>query len=136
MKRVVLMVLRVLLGALFVYAGALKLADVSGFVEEITNYRLFPQLAPLLGTVLPAVEVVAGFALVAGPKTWRPPAALLVLALLVMFTVAVTSAWLRHIDVSCGCFGKGGGPVDGNTVLRDLVLVAWAALVRVILRRA
>ena len=129
MKRVVFLVLRVLIGALFVYAGAEKLADVSGFVEEVANYRLLPQLAPLLGTVLPAVEVVAGLMLAVGPKTWRAPAALVVLILLVMFTVAVTSAWLRHIDVSCGCFGKGGGPVNGVTVLRDLILLAWAAVV-------
>ena len=135
MKRVGSVVLRLLLGGLFVYAGALKLIDVPAFIEEIANYRLLSQLAPFLGAVLPTVEVVAGLALVAAPKPWRAPAALLVLGLLVMFTVAVGAAWLRHIDVSCGCFGKGGGPVDGLTVLRDLALVAWSATVLTTERR-
>ena len=133
-KRVAFLIARVALGALFVYAGALKLTDVAGFVEEIANYRLLAMLAPFLGTVLPTVELVAGLALVLAPKPWRAPAALLVLALLVMFLGAVTSAWLRHIDVRCGCFGTGGGPVDGLTVLRDVALLAWAAAVLAIER--
>ncbi|MEO6953444.1 MAG: MauE/DoxX family redox-associated membrane protein [Polyangia bacterium] len=129
MKRAGFVVLRVVLGALFVYAGVLKLGDVAGFIEEISNYRLLTTLAPFLGTVLPTVEIVVGLALVAAPQTWRAPAALLVLGLLVTFTIAVTSAWLRHIDVACGCFGTGGGPVNALTVLRDVLLLACAAAV-------
>jgi uncharacterized membrane protein YphA (DoxX/SURF4 family) len=121
--------LRLALAALFVWAGAAKLADPVAFSEEIANYRLAATLAPLLAATLPSIEIVAGLALAFGPPRWRAGAALLVLALLITFTIAVSTAWLRRIDVHCGCFGKGGGIVDGLTVLRDLALVACAALV-------
>jgi putative oxidoreductase len=123
------LVLRVGLAALFVWAGAAKLGDPLAFTDEIANYRLLPQLAPLLGAALPMIEVVAGLVLVIGPTLWRAGAALLILGLLVAFTGAVSAAWLRGIDVACGCFGKGGGFVDSMTVLRDLAFVAWAAIV-------
>jgi hypothetical protein len=82
-----------------------------------------------LGATLPMIEIVAGLLLAIGPALWRAGAALLLLLLLLAFTAAVSTAWLRGIDVACGCFGKGGGFVDGLTVLRDLGFVAWAVVV-------
>jgi len=122
--RLTFVVVRVALGALFVYAGFMKLGDVSGFIDEIANYRLLPVLAPLLGNTLPTIEVVAGLALVTARGPWRDAAALLVTALMAVFTLAVTSAWLRGIDVRCGCFGTGGGPIGLLTVARDGALLA------------
>ena len=124
-----MLVLRLALAALFVWAGAAKLADPIAFSEEIANYRLMAGLAPVIAATLPAIEIVAGLALAFAPAAWRAGAALLVLAMLIVFTGAVTAAWLRGIDVRCGCFGKGGGFIDGLTVARDLAFVAWAAMV-------
>ena len=121
--------LRWALAALFVWAGAAKLVDTAAFTEEIANSHLWPALAPLLGAIFPMVELLAGLALALAPRAWRAGAALLVLLLLLAFTGAVTAAWLRGIDVRCGCFGKGGGPIDGLTVARDVVFVLWSGFV-------
>jgi hypothetical protein len=121
--------LRFGLAALFVYAGAVKLGDPATFAEEIANYRLVPQLAPWLAAVLPMMELATGVTLALAPALWRSAAAILALALLTVFTIAVTAAWFRGIDVRCGCFGKGGGPIDGWTVARDVLFVMWAAVV-------
>jgi len=123
------LVMRYALATLFVWAGAAKLVDTAAFTEEIANYHLFPSLAPLLGATLPMVEIVSGVALALGRGAWRAGAALLVLVLLLAFTAAVSAAWLRGIDVRCGCFGKGGGPIDGITVVRDVAFVIWSAIV-------
>ncbi len=123
------LLLRLGIAAVLVYAGAMKLIDTRSFAEEIGNYRLLPSLAPLLAVTLPTVEVVAGLALAFGRGALRQGAALLVLGLLAMFTLAVASARIRGIDVRCGCFGTGGGPVTTLVVLRDALFVLWAALV-------
>ena len=122
--------LRLGLGLLMAYAGAMKLFEPPAtFAEEIGNYRLLPNLAPLAAVTLPAIELVAGLALILLRGAWRRGAALLNLGLLLVFTVAVASARVRGIDLRCGCFGGDSGPVTNLTVVRDLALSAWAALV-------
>ncbi len=126
--------LRLGLGALFVYTGVIKLADPTAFALEIHNYQLFPALAPLLAGSLPAVELAIGAALLAGPRPWLRAGALACAALMVVFTVAVGSAVARGINISCGCFGAGSGPVTMATVLRDVVLLAASAALLVLSR--
>ena len=122
--------LRLGLGLLMAYAGAIKLLEPPAtFAEEIGNYRLLPMLAPLAAVTLPAVEVVAGLALILLRGGWRRGAALLNLGLLLVFTAAVASARVRGIDLRCGCFGGDSGPVTNLTVVRDVALSAWAAVV-------
>jgi putative oxidoreductase len=123
--------LRIALGALFVVTGVLKLGDPTAFAVEIHNYQLFPGLAPVLAATLPAVELVVGAAILVGPRAWVRAGALASAALMVVFTAAVGSAVLRGINISCGCFGAGSGPVTLMTVLRDVALLgASFALLR------
>jgi putative oxidoreductase len=119
-------ILRLGLGALFVLAGVLKLAQPAAFAIEIVNYRLLPGLAPYLAATLPAIEVVLGVALVAAPVAWQRAAALSMAGLLALFTVAVGQVVARGINVDCGCFGGNSGPVTGWTIARDLALLAAA----------
>lgn len=128
-RRSVLLLLRLSLGALFVYAGAMKLRDPGAFAVEIANYHLLPDLAPWLAVTLPSTEVVAGVSLCLAPGPWLRAAALLVGALSAVFTVAVAQVVARGINISCGCFGGDSGPVTLVTVGRDLAFLVAAALV-------
>jgi hypothetical protein len=119
--------LRLALGGVLIVAGVLKLHDPVAFATEVANYHLLPSLAPFVAATLPCVEILVGAGLVLFPIGWRRPATVAALLLMVMFAVAVSAAYLRHVNVSCGCFGEGGGPINGLTVLRDLALVAAAA---------
>jgi uncharacterized membrane protein YphA (DoxX/SURF4 family) len=123
------LVLRFGLGGLLVVAGALKLRAPVAFATEIANYQLVPAIAPYVAAVLPVLELVVGGALVVATRAWRRAAALAALGLLAAFTVAVASAYLRRINIDCGCFGTGGGPITGLTLARNLVLMAVAALI-------
>jgi putative oxidoreductase len=123
------LVLRLGLGGLLVVAGALKLRAPVAFATEIANYQLLPALAPYVAAVLPVVELVIGGALVVAPRAWRRAAALGALALLAAFTVAVGSAFFRRINIDCGCFGTGGGPITGLTLARNVALMAAAAAI-------
>ncbi|MES1207274.1 MAG: MauE/DoxX family redox-associated membrane protein [Pseudomonadota bacterium] len=127
--------LRVGLGGLLIVAGALKLADPSTFATEIANYQLIPAAAPYLAAALPVTELLVGAGLMLLPLAWRRSAALATLALLALFSIAVTSAYARGIDISCGCFGGGGSAITALTLLRNAGLVAAAALLLLVDRR-
>jgi putative oxidoreductase len=122
---------RVGLGGLLILAGALKVRAPGTFAAEIANYQLLPGLAPYLAPLLPTVELTLGGALLLAPRAWRQAAALAAAVLLAGFTTAVASAYFRGINIDCGCFGAGGGPITVVTILRNLALWATAcALVR------
>jgi uncharacterized membrane protein YphA (DoxX/SURF4 family) len=120
-------VLRLGFGGMLVLSGLLKLRDPSGFAVEIANFQLVPALAPYLAASLPASEIVLGLGLVFLPASWRPAAIAGVVLLLLVFTVAVGSAYLRGINIACGCFGGGGDAIGPLTLARNLSLLAAVA---------
>ena len=133
-KNLLFLLLRLGLGALFIYAAFTKVGDLRKFAEEIANYRVLPAaLVPASAAMMPGVELVAG-ALLCLNWLVRPAAALLS-ALLAVFIVALSQALLRGINLECGCFG---GPelATWGTVARDAVLliaalaVAWVGPTR------
>lgn len=145
LSRHALLLLRVGLGAVFVYAGAVKIWDFHGlhwatpeFYEDITNFHLLEAILPprfasdaamLLAVYLPWVEVSAGMALLLRRATFGASA--LVALLTLVFIAALASAWARGLDISCGCFGHETVATNyplhllGNAVLLTAALVIW-----------
>ena len=114
---------RLAVGGIFVYASLDKLTHPAAFAQVIHYYHLVP--AALLhpwAHFLPVLELVLGTALILG--LWRRGAALLSAGLVVMFMVAITAALARGLDISCGCFHTDGGHGVGiDLLLRDAVLL-------------
>jgi putative oxidoreductase len=134
MRRTILLATRLVLAAVFVVAGALKLRDPAGFANDVANYQLMPALAPVMAVTLPSLEIVVGLALFLA--RWRRPAALCAAGLMAMFTVAAGTAYARGLDVACGCFGTTGGAIGWTTLVRDLALLGAAILVVALERRS
>ncbi len=126
-------IVRVLLGALLLAAGALKVGHAPELAASIAGFRLLPAaIAGPLALALPYVELLLGLYLVAGLFT-RIVAAIVAVQFL-LYSGAIASAVLRHIPANCGCFGPGDPTVaDWPHVGFDLVLaaasvfVAWGA---------
>jgi uncharacterized membrane protein YphA (DoxX/SURF4 family) len=121
---------RLILGGVFLVAGALKIIDPQSAVAAVRAYELLPEsVARLVGWGQPFVEVALGLLLLAGIATRIVAAASALL--LVIFIGAVASAALRGLSIDCGCFG-GGGPVPagqtayGIEIVRDLGLLLLA----------
>ena len=133
--RLIVWSLRVIVAGVLIVAGTMKLRHPDAFALEVANYQLWPALAPYLAAALPAAEVLIGVTSLAAPASWRRPAALAALALFGMFLIAVSAAYFRGINIECGCFGTGGGPITALTLLRNLGLCA-AALALVALEPA
>jgi uncharacterized membrane protein YphA (DoxX/SURF4 family) len=100
--------LRVVLGSLFIWAGTMKVLDVSSFVETVGYFKIAPfDAAPWdmwLGYMLPAFEIIVGAALILG--VLLKGAMVSVLLLTAGFLAAVISAHSRSLNIECGCFGK------------------------------
>jgi putative oxidoreductase len=120
--------LRLALAAVFAYAGFIKIADPTAFAVEIDHYQLMPWLAPYLAAGLPALELTLAAALLVLPSAWRRAAALACFALMLAFTFAAASALARNLDIDCGCFGEGSGPITWVTMVRDVGLLALCAV--------
>lgn len=102
------LVLRVLLGAWFLYSGGEKVfgSGLSEFTRAVANYRLVA--APWdawVAYTLPWFEIVAGLCLVLG--FWRKGALLVIAGLVAVFAIGVGYAWSQGLNIACGC--RGGG---------------------------
>lgn len=96
--------LRLAVGGVFIWAGALKAWDPASFAEAIDRYRMFPYaISAVLALYLPWLELVAGSALLV--RMADLPALLTLMSLTVAFTAAVLGAYVRGLDLTCGCFG-------------------------------
>ena len=124
-NKIVLAVFRIVVGGLFLYAGAIKIADPLGFAQDIANYRLVPRaIAFFAALILPWVEVLAGAALVAGP--FRRTSAGLISLMLAFFIVLVAVTMIRGLDVDCGCFGALSRKAGWPLILEDAAMLFMA----------
>jgi uncharacterized membrane protein YphA (DoxX/SURF4 family) len=123
---------RLLVGGVFVWAGAVKLPEPARSVEAVRAYQALPGTwAGPVGQLLPVVEVVVGAMLVLGLLTRA--AAVVAAALLVVFVAGIASVWVRGINIDCGCFGGGGYDAHGSDrypweIARDVGLLLAAVL--------
>lgn len=113
-----------LIGGLYLYAGAVKIWRPDQLLTDILSYQLVAyQLAFVSAYLLPALEVVAGFAIIF--RRFRLEGAAILSALTLVFTGALVLAWVRGLDITCGCFGR--ATVKANyplLVVRDLAILA------------
>ena len=119
--------LRVLLGAVFVYAAYTKLRQSwLLFALSIDSYQLLPEWGVLaLARTLPRLELAVGVWLVSGWKLrYSSLAATLILA--GFFSVMLLS-YVRGAGIDCGCFGVGEA-LSAKTLIRDGALVMAGCL--------
>jgi len=112
------------LGAIFVYAGLVKIADPLGFAHALYNYHILPAwLINPLAICLPWIEVMVGAGLIAGIMI--SGGALVVSGLLAVFAVAIVGSLIRGLGIACGCFSTSASaePITWLAVVRDLAFL-------------
>lgn len=122
------LLVRLLLGGVFLYAGAVKIIDPVAFAGDIAAYRLLPYFGNYLAAaVIPWLEALCGLLLITG---WRARAAAsLILALTLVFMATLASTIVRGLDIDCGCFRHGGAKTSAWAALaRDALLLAAALI--------
>jgi uncharacterized membrane protein YphA (DoxX/SURF4 family) len=129
----IVLLLRIVLGLVFLAAGALKIGHTEEFASEIAGFQLLahPLIAPL-ALLLPFLELMIGVYLVLGLFTRF--AAWFAAAEMAVFSAAIASAVVRGISTSCGCFGPSDRSMtswpevgrDAGFALMALIIAWWA----------
>jgi uncharacterized membrane protein YphA (DoxX/SURF4 family) len=123
---VLALLLRLYLAGVFIYASLHKINFPAEFADNMAGYLIVPHwLINPLAVFMPWLELVSGLFLLAGARVRA--ASVVIGAMLVMFTLAVTVAMVQDTPIGCGCFQSVGEAISWWTVLRDLVWLAMAA---------
>ena len=112
--------------ALLLTAAIPKIIAPDEFAAAIGRYRLLPAAgSAFIAHTLPWLEAVTALGLLVG-RRWLGGAWLLASGLATVFLFAVASAWLRKLDITCGCIG-GNSPINGYSVLLRALFLVLAA---------
>jgi len=118
---------RIVLGGVFLVAGASKIPNPGALAAAIRSYGLgLPEwFVSLSAHALPYLEVLLGLYVLVGLFTrfsaWATN------ALVIIFLLALVQGALRGLEVDCGCFGSSADGEGGNLLLaaaRDVGLLA------------
>jgi len=104
MKFSIWRILDLIVGGIFVYAGAIKALDPVQFANNIDNYKTLPWFISVrLAFYLPWLEMLCGLALIF--RFLYRGGLSIVGALTLIFIGATVAAKTRGLDITCGCFG-------------------------------
>ena len=117
-------IMEIIVGGVFIYAGAIKALDPVRFANDIDNYKILPwAIGVRLAFYLPWLEIFCGVALIAH-HLYLGGLSILT-ALTSIFIVATVSAKIRGLDITCGCFGHASKNFSFTWHMAlDLVLLA------------
>ena len=135
MKRWLVNICRFLLSAVFIFSGFVKAVDPLGTQYKLQDYAEALGMASLLpdwltlGTavVLAAVEFVLGILLLFAIQ--RRITSRVVLAFMAVMTLITLWVALWNPVEDCGCFGDAVKLTNGQTLAKNIVLLACAVVV-------
>ena len=130
LQEMFVVLLRIIVGCVFIFASIDKISDPQAFAASINNYRIISgSVALLVATILPWVELLSGLGVLLG--VFARGSAFLTLTMLVAFTALVLSAMFRGLDISCGCFTQdpAAGKIGWMKIGENAILVLMNVLV-------
>jgi uncharacterized membrane protein YphA (DoxX/SURF4 family) len=97
------LIIRLVIGSVFIYAGFIKLIDPKAFAKVISQYDIVPNiLLPAVAIGLPAAEFLAGLGLVLNIKG----SLAVIFNLLVVFIMVLGYGIFNDMNIDCGCFSS------------------------------
>ncbi|MEA3287591.1 MAG: MauE/DoxX family redox-associated membrane protein [Candidatus Marinimicrobia bacterium] len=131
-----ILLLRMGLGLLFIYASLDKIWNPGLFAKAVSNYRILPvSLLHITAIILPWVEFIAGLALVF--NRYPRAANILIGGMTLTFTLAIASAMARGLDFNCGCFNVTSEEVNlgAQKIFENLNILAATIMLEYRLRK-
>ena len=130
----VIILARIILGCILIYASFDKIAEPLQFARDIRNYSLPTMgLENLMAMILPWLELLTGLALIFGFMV--DGAAWITSLMMVMFIIAISQAVIRGIDIECGCGLKAGEMVGIPKIIEDSFYLLLSILIIIRKRR-
>ena len=121
-----------LIGAVLVWAALGKVSNPQEFYTTLAGYRLpLPALAlQATAAILPWLELICGLLLIANLRTRAALAWAVVL--FAIFAIATGQAWMRGLDIACGCMDLRLFGIDPKSALAHWLESAEFACVRAV----
>ena len=120
--------IRFIIGAIFIWASYDKIIDPGKFAREISNYRIIPfGLENIIAITLPWIELFIGFGLIAG--LYINANSFIAGVLLLLFNILVFQAMVRGFNIECGCGLKEGQMVGYGKLFENFLLLAGCVFV-------
>lgn len=117
----VLLILRLVVGYIFISYGVGKISNPEKFAGEIANYSLLPEVfLNLFALILPWVEVIVGVLISLGVRV--KASSLVSSSLMFMFILAVIWAMAMGLDINCGCSTTNPQKVGLPKLIENLLL--------------
>ena len=112
---VFILIMRFLLGFIFIYASYEKILDPAKFARDISNYHVVPfGLENAIAIILPWLELIIGLGIILG--VCIDANAFISGGLLILFIVLITQAIFRGFNIDCGCGLKEGEVVGWSKI--------------------
>ena len=118
---------RLILSYIFISASIGKILSPEDFSVAIQNYKILPEiLTNIPAIILPWVELYCGVFILLGIFPRASAASLIVLT--TIFIIAISSAMLRGLDISCGCFDPSDetDKIGISKIIEDIIYLALA----------
>jgi len=123
-----IVLIRFLLGIIFIYASYDKILDPGKFARDIANYHIIPMgFENLIALIIPWLELFIGIGLIAGLMV--DGASIISGGLMALFILLIFQATIRGFNIECGCGLKEGEMVGWNKILENLVFLGASYLV-------
>ena len=107
-----LLLIRIFLAFIFIYAGIEKISNPSAFSDAVNNYKLLPlHFVNIFAIILPWTELVAGILLLFGILVKEN--SFIISSLIIIFMIAIGISLIRGLNIDCGCFGTSAGSKIG-----------------------
>jgi uncharacterized membrane protein YphA (DoxX/SURF4 family) len=119
-----ILIVRLIVGGLFIYASIDKILNPDQFAKILHNYRLVPpQCINLMAIIMPWIEFTAGTSLLLG-FMYRG-ANLIIFSLLIVFTIALAINYIRGVNINCGCFSTSSSAKSDllAKIIEDLLIM-------------
>ena len=117
-------IIRTVLGFIFLYASLDKIIYPQKFAEVIYNYRLMPiELLNICAIIVPWVEAFIGVSLLIGYRV--AVSAFMLSVITFFFILMIISAIVRGLNIECGCFSLDaeGSLVSWKRVIEDVFIL-------------
>lgn len=119
---------RLVVGGILIYASIDKIVNPGEFAKSIANYHMLPfGLENTVAIILPWIELIVGFVLIAG--IYLDGAAFISFGMMLFFILAITSAILRGLNIDCGCGLREGEMIGVGRILEDFVYLGLSAVI-------
>ena len=130
-RHLFVLIARLVLTGTFVMAALPKIKDPVAFATSVNAFQVVgPTFSNWIALFLPWLELIVGIGILL-PQI-RSSSSILIAILLIVFIGLHASAWIRELEISCGCFGAESAEESTNylwLITRNSLLLIACVLI-------